>query len=169
MQLKTIGLISCLLLFMLPLIGSCSKVIDSTTISQSLESSTSSQTTESILIESTEPIAIISAIGPLPPINPGGPIVEITLQNISTEPVISLSATLDLKLNNPANPYVFAFDVTSSNPVLPGGATSYSRTLINGGFSSDVSYPLTIDGTLQDGKTFDYTQQVQILKPPPST
>lgn len=169
MQLKTIGLISCLLLFMLPLIGSCSKVIDSATTSQPPESSISSRTIETIQTISTEPVAIISVIGPLPPINPGGPIVEITLKNITTEPVISLTATLDLKLNNPANPYVFTFDVTSSNPVLPGGNTSYSRTLINGGFSSDVSYPLTIDGTLQDGKTFDYTQQVQILEPPPST
>ena len=105
-----------------------------------------------------QPVDVLSVIGPLSPINPGGPIVEITLKNVSSDPVTSLSATL--QLNRAFN---FNFDVTSSNPLLPDKSISARLTLITGGFSDNISYSLAINGTLQDGEIFSYTKQVQIV------
>jgi hypothetical protein len=57
----------------------------------------------------------------LPPFNPGGPNVEITLKNVSTEPIISLTAVFtslgphDIDIN---------FDVGSVNPLSPGASIS---------------------------------------------
>ena len=104
-----------------------------------------------------QPIEIISVLGPLQPINPGGPIVEITLRNVGAEPVVTLAATLELSRS-----FNFNFDVTSSNPLLPDKTISAKLTLIGGGFSDSLSYPLTINGALQNGATFAYTQQVMI-------
>ena len=75
--------------------------------------------------DNNQPIEVESAIGPLEPINPGGPIVEITLKNVSDEPVVSLTATLEqFRL------FEFIFDVTTSNPLLPGDSISSRKTLI---------------------------------------
>jgi hypothetical protein len=40
--------------------------------------------------------------------------------------------------------------------------------LIGGGFSDSLEYPLTINGTLQNGATFAYTEQVMIKPPAPN-
>jgi hypothetical protein len=104
-----------------------------------------------------QPIEIISVLGPLPPINPGGPVVEITLKNVSDEPIISLTATLELSRS-----FVFNFDVTPSNPLLPNKTISAKLSLIGGGFSDSLLYPLAINGTMQNGATFVYTKQVMI-------
>jgi len=110
--------------------------------------------------QNQQPVEIISVTGPLQPINPGGPTVEITLKNVAVEPVVSLSASLEL-----SRPFNFDFDVTSSNPLLPDKSISSRLTLIGVGFSDNVSYPLKINGTLQSGATFTYTEQVQITAP----
>ena len=110
--------------------------------------------------QNQQPIEIISALGPLQPINPGGPIVEITLKNVGVEPVVTLVANLLL-----SRAFEFNFDVTPSNPLLPDKTISTKLTLIGGGFSDSLSYPLTINGTLQNGVSFDYTKQVQIKAP----
>ena len=111
--------------------------------------------------QNQQPIEIISVLGPLQPINPGGPIVEITLKNVAVEPVVSLTATLELSRS-----FNFDFDVTSSNPLLPDKSISAKLTLIGGGFSDSISYPLSINGTFQNGATFAYTKQVQIMEYP---
>jgi len=114
--------------------------------------------------QNQQPIEIIAVLSPNPPIgqpiNPAGPIVEITLKNVSDEPVISLTATLELYKS-----FEFIFDVTPSNPLLPGDSISSKRLLIQGGISSDVSDPLTINATLQNGDIFVYTKQIQVVKP----
>ena len=102
-------------------------------------------------------IEIVSVLGPLQPINPGGPTIELTLKNVSTEPVVNLTANLEL-----SRVFVFNFDVTPSNKLLPDETISAKLTLIGGGFSDSLSYPLTINGALQDGAAFAYTQQVMI-------
>lgn len=107
-----------------------------------------------------QPVEIVSVLGPLPPINPGGPIVEITLKNVSAESIVSLTATLEL-----SRAFNFEFDVSSANPVLPAKSVSAKLTLIGGGFSDNISYPLRLEGTLQGGSTFAYTKQVQITEP----
>jgi hypothetical protein len=113
-----------------------------------------------------EPVEVISATGPWEPVNPGGPIVEITLKNESSEPVIFLEATLDLDISAPSNPYLFHFDVSLSNPLQPGASVSARQTLIGGGFGDDIPYPLTINGMLQSNVAFAYTKSVVIIAPP---
>lgn len=54
--------------------------------------------------------------------------------------------------------------VTPSNPLLPGKSSSVKRVLIGGGFGENLPYPLTINGTLQNGATFAYTKQVRIVE-----
>jgi hypothetical protein len=113
-----------------------------------------------------QPIEIVSVLGPIPPVNPGGPVVEITLKNVSSEPVVSLKASLGITKSGPSNtPFVFNFDVTPSNPLLPGKTIGTKLTLIGGGFSDNVSYPLIIEGKLESGTAYSYTKQVQIESP----
>ena len=116
--------------------------------------------TSTPILQHQQPVEIISVLGLLPPINPGGPIVEITLKNVSDEPVVSLVASLELNRS-----FTFDFDITSSNPLLPDKSVSARLTLIGGGFSDNISYSLMINGTLQSGVTFAYTKQVQIVAP----
>jgi len=111
--------------------------------------------------QNQQPIEITSVLGPLQPFNPAGPVVEITLKNVAVEPVISLTATLEVNRS-----FDFAFNVTPSNPLQPDGSTSETRTLIGGGFiGGNVSYPLTINATLQNGAQFVYIKLVQIVEP----
>jgi hypothetical protein len=114
-----------------------------------------------------ELVEIVSIVGPLRPINPGGPAVEITLKNAATVPLNSLSAMLGINRTGPPDlpPYIFSFQVASDNPLLPGKSISARETLIGGGFSDNVFYPVTINGTLQNHSAFSYTKQVLITAP----
>jgi hypothetical protein len=114
--------------------------------------------------QSQEPIETVSVLGPVPPITPGGPAVKITLKNAGVEPVISLTATLEVETAFGTS-QDFAFDVTPSDPLQSDQSTSATRCLIGGGFSNSDSYPLTINATLQNGTNFVYTKLVQIQKP----
>ena len=109
-----------------------------------------------------EPIEIVSVLGPVGPVNPGGPGIEITLKNVGVEPVISLTATLELNES-----FDFTFDdVSPAHPLQPNRSTSARLFLIAGGFiSGNLSYPLTINTTLQSGAKFVYTKLVQIVEP----
>jgi hypothetical protein len=111
--------------------------------------------------QNQEPIEIVSVLGPIGPPNPGGAAVEITLENVGVEPVISLTATLEL-----GESFEFTFDVTPANPLQPNRSTSTTLGLIRSGVSSNASYPLTINATLQSGANFVYTKLVQIVEPP---
>ena len=117
--------------------------------------SPSPTTTTTPASQNQQTLEIISVLGPLQPVNPGGPIIEITLKNLAVEPIISLAAVLELNRS-----FNFNFDVTSSNPLLLDKIISAKLTLIVGGFSDNISYPLTINGTQQNGATFAYTEQV---------
>ncbi len=113
-----------------------------------------------------QPIQVVAVSGPLPPINPGGPNVEVTLKNVSSESVVSLTASLGVSRAGPSNtPFVFNFDVTSSNPLLPSNSITGRLTLIGGSFADNISYPFKIEGKLKSGATFAYTEQVQIISP----
>jgi hypothetical protein len=111
-----------------------------------------------------EPIEIVSLLGPVGPPNPGGPGVKITLKNVGVEPVISLTATLEVATAFGTSEE-FTFDVTPSNPLLPNRSISATRCLIGGGFSSSDWYHLTINAILQNGAQFVYTKLVQSQKP----
>jgi len=111
--------------------------------------------------QNQEPIEIMSVLGPVRPFTLLGPVVEITLKNVGVEPVISLTATLEL-----GRPFDFIFNVTPANPLQPNKSTSARLCLIAGGFGTNVPYPLTINATLQNGDKFVYTKLVQIVEPP---
>ncbi len=108
-------------------------------------------------------IQVVSVTGPQQPVNPGGPVVEITLKNIASEPLTSLNATLELN-----RAFSYTFNVSAENPLLPGASISSKQTLINGSFSSSMSYTLDISGTLQSVTSFNFTSQVSILAPTPT-
>jgi hypothetical protein len=115
---------------------------------------------------SQQPIEVVSVLGPIPPFNPGGPVVEITLKNVSSEPIVSLKASLGIIQTGPTNTtFTFNFNVTPSNPLLPDKTIGTKLTLIGGGFSDNVSYPLIIEGNLKSGNEYSYTKQVQIESP----
>jgi hypothetical protein len=86
--------------------------------------------------------------------------VEITLKNISAEPISGLTATLVA-----GRSFDFDFAVSSSTPLMPGASISHKSILIGGGFSGNALYPLTVKATLQSGATSVFTQQVQIKAP----
>jgi len=113
--------------------------------------------------QNQQPVEIISVVGPLKPINPGGPNVAIALQNVSDDPVVSLTATLELSKS-----FNFTFDISAANPLLPNNSICARLTLIDGAISDSLSYPLEIDGAFQNGDTFVYTDQVKITEPPPN-
>jgi hypothetical protein len=106
-----------------------------------------------------QPVEVVSMSGPLP-----FTIVEITLKNVSAEPVVSLNVALELS-GIPARTFIFDFGVSSARPLLPGKSAIARSTLPKGGFSDSVSYPLNISGSLQGNATFTYTTQVQITAP----
>ena len=118
-----------------------------------LSSTTTQQST-------ARPVAVVSVVGPVPPITPGGPSITITLENTSTSPITSLTASLSLDV-----PYDYTFDVTESAPLVPGQSASQTTAQIRGGFQGGASYPLSIEGTLQNGTTFAYSEEVQIVSP----
>jgi hypothetical protein len=132
---------------------------------------TSVTTTPPLIISAWPPLTSSNTPTPLPPdlrpvqvvsvedtykpgetVNPGGPEIEITLKNVSTEPVINLAATLDLHRPT-AGPFHYYF--TAYGPILPGKTASDKQRLI-GGFGG-VPYTLTINGTLESGGTFTYS------------
>ncbi len=108
----------------------------------------------------SRPVEIVSVTGPIPPITPGGPTVEITLKDISAEPITGLTTTLVA-----GRSFDFSFDVSPSAPLMPGASISQKSILIGGGFSDDALYPLTVKATLQSGAASVFTQQVQIKAP----
>ena len=121
----------------------------------------SATTTTSALAKQVQ---VVSVLGPLPPINPGGPNIGVTLKNIATTPIVSLNATL--KLQEGPNPNVsYLFDVSTSNPLLPGHSIQKTADAINGGFDTTKQYPLTVSGVLANGTKFSFTQEVQVTSP----
>ena len=118
--------------------------------------------------QNQEPIEIMSVLGPVRPFTLLGPVVEITLKNVGVEPVISLTATLEVDTAFDIS-FAFTFDnVSPWNPLQPTRSTSDRLCLIGGGFSSDVSYLLTINAALRNEAKFVYTKPVQIVEPPPN-
>jgi hypothetical protein len=113
-----------------------------------------------------EPVAVNYVRGPYEPINPGGPTIEIALKNVSSQPIVSLAASLGVNSSPPGRDFEFTFDVSPETPLAPNVTISAKMTLIGGGFGSDVTYPLTVSGAFQDGSSFSFTESVQIAPPP---
>jgi hypothetical protein len=112
---------------------------------------------ESIVASQDErPIEVVSVLGPVSPSGSGWAAVKLTLRNAGIEPVVSLTATLEV-LSVFGTPFDFSLDnVTPSSPLQPGKSASSTLVLIGGGFSSNESYPLVINATLQSGSDSVY-------------
>jgi hypothetical protein len=105
-----------------------------------------------------EPIKVVSVS--VVAITPAGPTLGTTLKNVGTQPVIDVSATLELKKD-----IFFGFKrIVSSQPLLPGESASDNVNLVGPdiGWDPEKSYPLKMKVTLQDGTKFAYTKQVKI-------
>ncbi len=101
------------------------------------------------------------------------PIVALTVADFSSLPIVSLNASLTFEppSENPGGipiTYPYTFMVNSSIPLEPGQAVQETRTLNGPLFDLGVEYPLTIAGTLSNGKTFTYTEQVHFTNSVPS-
>jgi hypothetical protein len=95
-------------------------------------------------------------------INPGGPVVRIKLKSKAIEPIISLTVTLAHNGGLGFGSTVFLFEVSPSNPLMPGESITDTRIVIGGGISGQP-YPIEIKGILQSGKTFSFTQYVDVV------
>jgi len=81
------------------------------------------------------------------------PTVELTLENISIEPIVSLSAVL---IEFAPQDYSFGLNVTAANPLLPGSNVIGFSDLYEGEFGNGISYSLKISGTYKNGNTFTF-------------
>jgi uncharacterized protein YceK len=81
------------------------------------------------------------------------PTVELTLENVSTEPFVSLSAVL---IEFAPQDYSFDLNVTPENPLLPGTNVIGFADLLQGAFGDGIAYSLKISGTYQNGQTFSF-------------
>ena len=118
-------------------------------------------TNESTTVSNQQPIDVVSvrAVG-LP--NPGGPTIEITLKNVSNEPVVSIKCILQLS-GEKTFEYDFFPNVSTAVPLQPDATTSQTLNLIGPtGYSDEDSYPLTITGEFLNGQTFSYVRQIQV-------
>jgi hypothetical protein len=113
--------------------------------------------------------SLVSAVSAqiITPANPGGPTVKVTIYAASQGvPITHVSAILEL----PATTFfpngrnvTFEFpNITQANPLLPGSIVSQTYTIIQGGFNSDIRYPIAISGALMDGKKFSLVAYVNV-------
>ena len=81
------------------------------------------------------------------------PTVELTLENVSTEPIVSLSAVL---IEFAPQDYSFGLNVTPENSLLPGTNVIGFSYLLQGAFGNSVAYSLKISGAYQNEQTFSF-------------
>ena len=113
---------------------------------------------------SVRPVELVSMTGPVPPFTPGGPQIQIALKNVSSTPITSLSAQPGIS-GAPGQVYTVTFDISSENPLRPGQDISATTVLINGAIQTGYTYQVTIRGTLEGGKAFDYTVTAKLTPP----
>jgi hypothetical protein len=113
-------------------------------------------------------VEVVTITGPVPPYVHGEPVVSMLLVNVGDAPIASLNATLvwvpPSGVLAASSTYPFIFNVSSSNPLLPGQSTALKLTLFGPDFESNQSYPLTVRGTLKDGTQFSFTESVLFVR-----
>jgi len=82
------------------------------------------------------------------------PTVELNLENVSAQPIVSLDAVL---IEFAPQDYNFGFDVSPENPLLPGANVIVFSDLFQGEFGEGIAYSLKISGTYKNGDTFNFT------------
>jgi hypothetical protein len=113
-------------------------------------------------------VEVVTVTGPIPPYVYGEPVVSMLLVNVGVAPIASLNATLvwvpPSGVPGASSAYPFIFNVSLSNPLLPGQSTSLRLTLVGPDFASNQDYPLTISGTFKDGTQFSYTESILFVR-----
>jgi hypothetical protein len=89
--------------------------------------------------------------------------VSISVENVGSAPIASLSASMTGFTTSPAAVYSFAFNASSSNPLLPGQRAQSAPSLVGAGIDTVEQYPLTLAGTLLNGTHFSYARQVWVV------
>ena len=87
----------------------------------------------------------------------------MSLENIGEAPIGSLNASLTGFPAAPTAVYSFAFNASSSNPLLADQTAKTAPTLVAYGLTPTKQYPLTVTGTLLNGTRFSYVQQVWVV------
>lgn len=97
----------------------------------------------------------------VPPYTLAGPTIQVTLYASGEQaPITNLTAVLSLTGEN----QTFEFSgVSASNPLLQGELASQTDAVV-GPVSADTTatYPMTIEGSFQDGQAFTYAVTVQV-------
>jgi len=117
------------------------------TVSDSVTTNTTSVNPENA------PVKVLSVLNAQlnPPSDP--PTVELNLENVSTEPIVSLSAVL---IEFAPQDYDFTLNVTPAKPLLPGTNVIGFSDLFQGAFGDGTAYSLKISGTYQNEQTFSF-------------
>lgn len=93
----------------------------------------------------------------VPPYTPGGPVIQLTIQNVGTMPITHLDVTLETNHN-----YTFNFKrITSSTPLISGNSMSDTTMLVGGGFQTESTYRLIING-MESNMPFGYIENTHI-------
>jgi len=114
------------------------------------------------------PISVVSVQNMGPPV-PAGPTIKVTLKANSTDaPVTKLSATLSIINASPiigGGTMTFDFPgINQSNPLMSGQTISQTLIFISAAYDPNGTYPLLIEGTLQNGQKFSYVIPVMITE-----
>jgi hypothetical protein len=107
------------------------------------------------------PPVFVRSVMLVPRYTPAGPTIEVTLY-VSHEqtPITNLTAVLSLTGKN----QTFEFSgVSASSPLFQGQLASQTETVVGPvSVDTNATYPMTIEGSFQDGQTFSYQVTVQI-------
>lgn len=112
----------------------------------------------------SRPVELASATDITQPLDQGGPEIEIVFKNVSAASIVA--SMVQTPLTGFSQHKYAIDDVSSAKPLQPGQSTTTRWQLIGRSYQSDVAYPVTISGTLEDGKTFSYTTTTKIASPP---
>ena len=97
----------------------------------------------------------------VPPYTPAGPTINVTLYaSVQQAPITNLTAVLSLT----GRSQTFDFSgVSASNPLLQGHSASQTETVIGPvSVDTNATYPMTIEGSFQDGQAFSYQVSIQV-------
>ncbi len=104
---------------------------------------------------------VVDSVTLVPPYTPAGPTIQVTLSASGEQtPITNLTAVLSLTGKN----QTFEFSgVSASSPLLEGQLASQTETVVGPvSVDTNATYPMTIEGSFQDGQTFSYPVTVQV-------
>ena len=105
------------------------------------------------------PPVLVHSVTLVPPYTPAGPTIQVKL-SVEQAPITNLTAVLSLDGKNQTFEF---FGVSASSPLLQGQLASQTETVVGPvSVDTNATYPMTIEGSFQDGQTFSYPVTVQV-------